>query len=142
MAEGTRSLDDSAPDALPEEPAAASTEDPSVQIGDCLDRYTVRQRMGAGGMGEVFAAHDAELDRLVALKVIKPGLAGASPAARARFRREAQAMARLNHPNVVSVFDVGEAGGRVFVAMELVRGPTLAAWMAQGTHSWRDVVGV
>src|SRR5215475_15921864 len=109
MAERTRSLDDSAPDPAPT--AATRHSEPAdrpVSIGDCLDRYTVRQRMGAGGMGEVFAAHDAELDRLVALKVIKPGLAGASPAARARFRREAQAMARLNHPNVVSVFDVGE----------------------------------
>ena len=93
-------------------------------------------------MGEVFAAHDAELDRMVAIKVIRPGLAGSSPASRARFQREAQAMARLSHPNVVSVFDVGQAGGRVFVAMELVQGPTLAAWMAEGAHPWREVVRV
>src|SRR5215831_14376511 len=143
MVEGTRSLDDSASDAVP---AASSTSapaaEPPVAIGDCLDRYTVRARLGAGGMGEVFAAHDAELDRMVALKVIKPDLAGSSPAARARFQREAQAMARLNHPNVVSVFDVCEDGRRVFVAMELVRGPTLAAWMAERPHSWREVVAV
>src|SRR5689334_6242503 len=131
MAERTRSLDDSAPDASAKAPAknAEPSESP-LAIGDCLDRYTVRSRLGAGGMGEVFAAHDAELDRMVALKVIKPNLAGSSPAARARFQREAQAMARLSHPNVVSVFDVGWAGGRVFVAMELVQGPTLAEWMA------------
>jgi tetratricopeptide (TPR) repeat protein len=142
MAEGTKSLDESASEALPAAAAAPSTEEPPVSVGDCLDRYTVREHIGAGGMGEVFAAHDAELDRLVALKVIKPGLAGASPAARARFRREAQAMARLNHPNVVSVFDVGEVGRRVFVAMELVRGPTMAAWLADRTRSWREIVAV
>jgi tetratricopeptide (TPR) repeat protein len=142
MAERTRSLDDSAPDALPASSAGGEASDPPVMLGDCLDRYTVRTRIGAGGMGEVFAAHDAELDRMVAIKVIKPGLAGSSPASRARFQREAQAMARLSHPNVVSVYDVGQAGGRVFVAMELVQGPTLAAWMAERPRPWREVVQV
>ena len=142
MAERTRSLDNSPPDAVPTAPQRSEPAEVPVVIGDCLDRYTVRTRLGAGGMGEVFAAHDAELDRMVALKVIKPGVAGSSPASRARFQREAQAMARLSHPNVVSVFDVGQAGGRVFVAMELVQGPTLAEWMTERRHSWREVVAV
>ena len=110
--------------------------------GDCLGRYTIRERLGAGGMGEVFAAHDPELDRVVAIKVIRPEVSGASPQARARFQREAQAMARLNHPNVVAVHDAGMIGDRVFVAMELVEGPTLAAWLAGGPRSWREVVDV
>jgi eukaryotic-like serine/threonine-protein kinase len=96
-------------------------------------------------MGEVFAAHDPELDRLVAVKVLKvpaSGVAGSSPTAQARFQREAQAMARLNHPNVVSVHDVGTVGERVFVAMELVEGPTLAAWLAGGPRSKREVVAI
>ncbi len=110
--------------------------------GACLGRYTIRARMGSGGMGEVFAAHDPELDRVVALKVIRPDLAGESAEALARFQREAQAMARLNHPNVVSVFDVGTASGRVFVAMERVEGPTLAVWLAERPRGWRAVVDV
>ncbi len=115
---------------------------PGLQPGDCLGRYTVRALLGAGGMGEVFAAHDPELDRLVALKILRPGIGGTSPEARARFQREAQAMARLSHPNVVSVFDVASAAERVFVAMELVEGPTLAAWIAKGPRPWREVVRV
>jgi serine/threonine protein kinase len=65
-----------------------------------------------------------------------------SAEARARFQREGQAMPRLNHPNVVSVFDVGTVGDHVFVAMEFVGGPTLAAWIAEGEHPWPEVVAV
>jgi eukaryotic-like serine/threonine-protein kinase len=115
---------------------------PFVNVGDCLARYTVRARIGAGGMGVVFAAHDAELDRLVALKILRPHVAGPSLEARARFQREAQAMARLSHPNVVSVFDVGAVGEHVFVAMELVPGPTLADWLAQARRTWREIAAV
>src|SRR5262249_17600573 len=94
---------------------------------------------GAGGMGEVFAAHDAQLDRIVALKLLKTEGSGE---ARARFQREARAMARLNHPNVVSVFDAGVARDRMFVAMERIEGPTLADWLAAGPRSWREIVDV
>jgi tetratricopeptide (TPR) repeat protein len=142
--DGTRSLDDesSARPPVPSTPGAEQPSPPPVEPGDCLGRYTVRARIGAGGMGEVFAAHDPELDRLVALKIVKPAMGGGSPEARARFLREAQAMARLNHPNVVSVFDVSSVGERVFVAMELVEGPTLADWLAERPRPWRDVVRV
>jgi tetratricopeptide (TPR) repeat protein len=140
----TRSLDDEsgARPPVPSTPGAEQLAPPAVEPGDCLGRYTVRARIGAGGMGEVFAAHDPELDRPVALKIVKPAMGGGSPEARARFLREAQAMARLNHPNVVSVFDVSSVGERVFVAMELVEGPTLADWLADGPRPWRDVVRV
>jgi eukaryotic-like serine/threonine-protein kinase len=114
----------------------------SLEPGQCLGRYTVIRRIGEGGMGQVFAAHDPELDRVVALKILRPGLGGGSPETRVRFQREAQAMARLNHPNVVSVFDVGTVGTRVFVAMELVEGPNLAVWLAARRRGWREIVEV
>jgi len=124
-------------------PAPTSAAQPLlVRPGDCLGRYTVRDRIGRGGIGEVYAAHDPELDRIVALKMLRPGLAGESPEARARFQREAQAMARLSHPNVVAVYDVGAVGERVYVAMELVEGPTLEAWLLERPRGWREVVEV
>ncbi len=102
-----------------------------IQPGESLGRYTVLELIGRGGMGEVFKAYDPELDRVIALKVLRPELVEQSAQARARFAREAQAMGRLNHPNVVSVYDVGAGADRVFVAMELVSGPNLSAWLAQ-----------
>ena len=121
---------------LPHAPEA-----PGIAPGDCLGRYTVRARIGAGGMGDVFSAVDPELDRLVALKVLRAGLAS-DVDRQVRLQREAQAMARLNHPNVVSIFDVGTIGDRVFVAMELVDGPTLEHWLAAEQRSWREIVDV
>jgi hypothetical protein len=125
LGEETRSLDLASGvfGSAPTTPASASLL-PRLQPGDCVGRYTVRALIGAGGMGEVFAAYDPELNRLVAVKILRPGIGGNSPEARVRFLREAQAMARLSHPNVVSVYDVASAGERVFVAMELVDGRT------------------
>src|SRR5262245_13415876 len=127
----------------PESPAAPGRADESAELtiapGDALGRYTIRARLGSGGMGQVFAAEDPELDRVVALKVLR---SEPSPEARVRFQREAQAMARLNHPNVVAVYDVGTLGERAFIAMELVAGPTLEAWLAERPRSWREVLGV
>ena len=101
-----------------------------VSPGDGFGRYTVLEAIGRGGMGEVFKAYDPELDRVIALKLLRPDLVEQSSYARARFGREAQAMGRLNHPNVVAVYDVGSEDDRVFVAMELVDGPNLSAWLA------------
>ena len=105
-----------------------------LRAGDAVDRYIVLDRVGGGAMGVVYAAHDRELDRKVALKLLRPERADAGDAT--RVLREAQAMARLQHPNVVTVHDVGTAGDRVFVAMELVAGPTLRVW-AHG-RPWRE----
>jgi eukaryotic-like serine/threonine-protein kinase len=85
-------------------------------------RYRVLRRLGSGGMGIVYAAHDLELDREIAIKLLRHD---ASEEARARLQREARAMAKLSHPNVIAVFDVGTVGDDVFVAMELVDGCTL-----------------
>ena len=92
-------------------------------------------------MGVVYAAYDPELDRKVAIKLLHPR-AGDSSDLRVRLLREAQAMARLTHPNVVSVYDVGTFKDDVFVAMEFVDGRTLRAWLKEKTRSWREVLAV
>src|SRR5262245_23538325 len=101
---------------------------PAVDLaaGARIDRFVVERRLGAGGMGVVYAARDTELARDVALKVVRPR--GNVDAMQARLRREARAMAQLKHPNVVEVFDIGSHDGRLFIAMELVAGDTLRSW--------------
>ena len=101
--------------------------------GSALGRYLVVDRLGAGGMGVVYRAFDPDLDRSVALKLVAVGARGGSEGEveRARLLREAQAMARLSHPNVIPVFDVGILDEAVFVAMELVDGLTLKHWLAE-----------
>ncbi|NTX38054.1 MULTISPECIES: serine/threonine-protein kinase [unclassified Myxococcus] len=110
---------------------------PFSQIG----RYLLLRRLGQGGMGVVYAAYDPDLDRKVALKLLHPdGRHDHSEEARSRLLREAQAMARVSHPNVIPVFDVGMWGDQVFVAMELVDGGTLASWLKASPRSWREIV--
>ena len=127
---------------------------PSTRVG----RYVVLGELGEGGMGRVYAAYDPELDRRIALKLLRPELATRRDPSmgRARLLREAQAMARLSHPNVLTVHDVGEIdsgildgdGARslgtplVFIAMELVDGKDVRAWMLERRRSWREVVAV
>ena len=94
-------------------------------IGTTLLHYRIVRRLGSGGMGEVYAADDTKLHRLVALKILPPAMA-ADPDRLSRFRREAQAIAALNHPNVVTVYSVEDAGGTPFLTMELVEGETLS----------------
>ena len=102
-------------------PAPVSVHPPR---GSLFGRYVVLDVLGAGGMGVVYAAYDPDLDRRVALKLVHQRLlAGENGAeARSRLLREAQAMARLAHPHVLSVHDVGEVNGQLFIAMELVDG--------------------
>ena len=102
-----------------------------------IGRYAILKLLGEGGMGTVFAAYDDQLDRRVALKLLKT--ADGSDA-RLRMLREAQALARLSHPNVVPVFEVGEHGEQLFVAMEYVKGVTMKRWRDDGEHTWREVL--
>jgi serine/threonine-protein kinase len=88
-----------------------------------IGRYKVINRLGHGGMGALFLAHDPAIDRMVAIKVMREGMD--NPELRARFGREARAAGRLRHPNVVTIFDVGEDNGQPFIAMEYVPGETL-----------------
>src|SRR5262249_8416006 len=86
--------------------------------GPALGRYLIAEMLGMGGMGVVYVARDPDLDREVAIKVLRSELSRSDPDATRRIAREAQAMARVAHPNVVPVFDVGTVDGRVFIAME------------------------
>jgi hypothetical protein len=95
-------------------------------IGRTLAHYRILERLGAGGMGEVFLAEDLRLHRQVALKVLLAEVA-ADPERLHRFEREARAVAALNHPNIVTLYSIEEADGVRFLTMELVRGRTLAA---------------
>ncbi len=115
-------------------PAAKPTDRPT-RIG----RFLVLDSIGSGSMGVVYAAYDPELDRKVAVKLLHPTLTQSSreSTARARLFREAQAMARLSHPNVASVFDVGTIDRQVFIAMEFIQGKTLKAWLRERPKSRR-----
>ena len=116
-----------------------ATPSPGFLRGETIGRYQIRSLLGAGGMGQVFIAVDLELGREVALKLMRPGRVESTLRARARLLREAQALAKLQHPNVVCVYDVGTTGDQVFIAMELVTGHTLGAWLNSGARSWRAV---
>jgi tetratricopeptide (TPR) repeat protein len=110
--------------------------------GDTVGRYVVLERVGIGGMGMVYAAYDPELDRKIALKLVRPGGRGDPSVARTRLMREAQAMARVTHANVITVHDVGDFEGQIFVAMEFIEGRTLKQWQDATHPSWREVVDV
>ena len=119
-------------------PAAFDTpSDQPFRIG----RYTILRRLGRGGMGVVYAAYDDKLDRKIALKLVyvsrERGTIG-----QARLLREAQALARLSHPNVVQVYEVGEHDRQVFLAMEFVSGVTLRSWARATPRPWREVLAI
>ncbi|MFY0533529.1 serine/threonine-protein kinase [Nannocystis pusilla] len=139
--DATPTHDPGAPTRTPAaDPADPAELDLPLQPGARLGRYVVMSLLGAGGMGVVYAAHDPELGRPVALKLLRPHPAGPRRELEDRLRREAQAMARLSHPNVAAVHDVGQIGGRIFIAMELIRGQTLAAWLRAAPRARRDVL--
>ena len=129
----------------------SGSEDPYLQaivgaalFGDESDaakigRFVLLDRIGSGGMGTVYAAHDAELDRKVAVKLLHND---SHVETHRRIVREAQAMAKLSHPNVAQVYEVGEHGGRTFLAMELVEGVALRDWQSAAQRSWRAVLSV
>ncbi len=116
----------------------------ALERGELVGRYLILTRIGQGGMGVVYAAHDPELDRKVALKLLLVGSSDATGRGelRTRLLREAQALAQLAHPCVVTVHDVGTLGDRVWIAMEFIEGVTLSAWLAQQPRRWQEVVAV
>ena len=112
----------------------------ALPSGAEVGRYRVLECIGFGGMGVVYSAYDPQLDRRVALKVLRGSGGGADePRRNARLLREAKVMAKLSHPNVIVVHDVGSFEGRVFLAMEFVEGTTLSRWMRSTERSWREI---
>jgi serine/threonine-protein kinase len=118
---------------------AAVTDNPRRSRPDYIGRYRVVDRIGRGAMGVVYSAHDDLMDRDVAVKVMMTDLEG-EPDIRARFLREAQVSATLTHRNIVTVFDIGEDNGRLFIVMELLRGQTLAECLKQRTLTIEEKV--
>ncbi len=109
-----------------------------IARGDRIGKYTIGDRLGRGGMGVVYHARDERLGRDVAIKLAYATGAGSL----GRAEREAQALAKLSHPNVVTVYEVGEHAGRLFVVMEYVAGGTIRTWLAERTRSWREIVAM
>jgi serine/threonine protein kinase/tetratricopeptide (TPR) repeat protein len=108
-------------------------------IGQTLSHYRILSKIGAGGMGEVYRAHDTQLDRDVALKVLPAGTL-TDETARARLVREARLASKLNHPHVCTIHEVGESEGQAYIAMELVEGQPLSARLAQGALPAEDLL--
>ncbi|MEM6990134.1 MAG: serine/threonine-protein kinase, partial [Myxococcota bacterium] len=116
---------------------------PAIELvrGTFVGRYVIVDELGEGGMGVVYAAYDPELDRKVALKVLRPERAAQDDAS-ARLVAEARALAKLSHPNVVSIFDVQTVDGQVVLAMEFVDGQTVDEWLTREPRTWREILAV
>ncbi|MBL4687323.1 MAG: tetratricopeptide repeat protein, partial [Nannocystaceae bacterium] len=119
------------------ESATTGTSASTLETGDRLGRYVVLEHLGHGGMGYVVAAYDPQLDRKVALKLLKR--TRATKTAQERLRREAQALARLNHTNVITIYEVGTHEDQTFLSMEYVRGKTLREWLRTERPSWQKI---
>ena len=110
-------------------------------VGNVLGHYRIVEKIGAGGMGEVFRAHDEHLDRDVAIKVLPPGTLG-DESARRRFHKEALALSKLNHPNIATIHDFDTQGGADFLVMEYIPGVTLDDRLTKGPLPEKEVIGL
>ena len=113
-----------------------------LEPGASIGPFVARNQIGAGAMGVVYAAYDEKLDRLLAIKALGPVDSADEAGRRARFIRESKAMARLSHPNVVQIFQVFEEDGQMFIAMELVEGLTLRAWLRDRRRRIDEILSV
>ena len=114
---------------------------PSLLAGSRFGNYEILQRLGAGGMGEVYRARDTRLGREVAIKTL-PLERGSQPEAISRFEKEARAACALNHPNIVTIYEFGEVNGTCYIAMELVTGETVRELLASGPIAFRKAVAI
>lgn len=115
--------------------------DDCLRPGDTIGRYCILHAVGRGGMGVVYAAYDPQLERRVAVKILHSARER-SPGFRTRLLREARAMARLSHPNVVTVHEAAVDDGRVYISMEFVSGKTVNAWLRAQKRTWRETIEV
>ena len=118
-----------------------SSPEPHVPLtpGTCVSRYVLAGVIGAGAAGIVYRAYDPELRREIALKLLRAGPSRGPAPLKERLLREAQAMARLSHPNVVSVYDVGTYGSKIFIVLELVKGQNLTEWLDETPRTWQQI---
>jgi WD40 repeat protein len=137
--------------ALGDDPTMAASDAPNVGSASAgsgtpthIGRYVVLKPIGEGGMGLVFAAYDPKLDRKVAVKLVRPALhegdRRANAESKLRLQREAQTLAKLSHPNIIHVYEVGTLDDGVFIAMEYFEAPTLKRWQDQSEISWREIL--
>jgi TolB-like protein/Flp pilus assembly protein TadD len=122
-------------------PLASSPRPEPARVGERIGPYTILGLLGAGGMGEVFKAHDERLHRHVAIKFLSHRVAD-NPNSLERFAREARAASALNHPNICTVYDVGEAGGSPYLVMELLEGQSLKERTASGRAGAREIASI
>ncbi len=113
----------------------------ALSAGDRLGRYEVLGPLGAGGMGEVYRARDSELERDVAIKVL-PEAVSQNPDRLARFEREAKAVARLSHPNILDIHDYGREGSITYSVTEFLEGETLRKRLEGGALGWRKATEI
>ena len=133
------SPDGASPDGLSDE-AASPERAPALAPGTAIHRYVIESEIGSGAMGTVYAARDRDLDRRVALKLLRHPRRGGTQGQ--RLLREAKALARLSHPNVVAVYDAGSHGSELYLVMELVDGQTLRSWLSEAPRTWQEVLDV
>lgn len=113
----------------------------TLKTGSTVGSYEIVALLGAGGMGEVYRARDPKLDRLVALKILSPDLASSAEHLH-RFEQEARAASALNHPNIISIYDVGRSDGMAFIAMELIDGRDLRGMSAEGPLPFKQILRI
>src|SRR5437870_4706930 len=118
-----------------------ASDEPALTAGDLIERYEVVSLLGSGGMGEVYLAHDEKLDRKIALKLL-PAHFTTSQARLRRFQQEARAASALNHPNIITIHEIGQVESRNFIATEFVDGETLRQRMRRGSLSLHESLDI
>src|ERR1700754_3797228 len=118
---------------------SAQSKADSIATGTVIAHYRILEPLGAGGMGAVYKAHDEKLERVVALKVLTPE-AVAQADRRRRFLQEARAASSLNHPHILTIYEIGETDGKPYIVMEYIEGDTLRQKLASGAPAIKDAL--